>query len=103
MDELLARMSSEMNGKNTKRKRNELKPIDSLTPEQQELYINKFLTWIHNGAEPEKRMIEFGAAEKLGCRSSCGERAVVKIQNFLPGDVAEGWYLSHDKVDFSHL
>lgn len=90
MDELLARMSSEMNGKSTKRKHNEVKPNDSLTPEQQEKYINKFLTWIHNGVEPERRMIEFSAAEKLGCRSSYGERAVVKIQNFLPGDVAEG-------------
>jgi hypothetical protein len=86
MDELLARMSSEMNGKSTKRKHNEVKPNYSLTPEQQ----NKFLTWIHNGIEPERRMIEFGAAEKLGCRASCGVRAVVKIQNFLPGDVAEG-------------
>lgn len=83
-------MSSEMNGKSTKRKHNEVKPNYSLTPEQQEKYINKFLTWIHNGIEPERRMIEFGAAEKLGCRASCGVRAVVKIQNFLPGDVAEG-------------
>ena len=90
MDELLARMSSEMNGKSTKRKHNEVKPNDSLTPEQQEEYISKFLTWIHDGVKPEKRMEQFGVAEKLGCRSSCGERAVVKIQNFLPGDVAEG-------------
>ena len=90
MEELLAKMSGEMNGKCTKRKHIDAKPSDFLTTEQQDQYINKFRTWIHDGVEPEKRMMEFCAAKKLGSRSSCGERAVVKIQNFLPEDVAEG-------------
>ena len=91
-----------MNGKLTKRKHNEVKQSD-VTPEQQEQYISKFLTWIHDGVEPEKRMMEFGAAEKLGCRSSSGERAVVKIQNFLPEDVAEGQYMCHYNFGYNHF
>ena len=103
MEELLAKMSGEMNGRRTKRKHIVAKPSDFLTTEQQDQYINKFRSWIHGGVEPEKRMMEFCAAEKLGCRSSCGERAVVKIHNFLPEDVAEGEKISYHNFSLNHL
>jgi hypothetical protein len=90
MDELLLQMSSDIKRKHRKRKNEiELKSGRKGTIQQDEnSLINKFQTWIHTPAVPEKWLEKFQAEEKLGSRSH--HKPVLKLPNFFPVEVAEG-------------
>jgi hypothetical protein len=90
MDELLLQLSSDLKRKPHKRKNEvELKSSKKRTIQKDENFlIDKFQTWIHTPAAPEKWLEKFQATEKLGSRSHL--KPVLKLSNFFPVEVAEG-------------
>jgi hypothetical protein len=91
MEELLLQMTSDLKRKPHKRKNEvELKKSSKKNTVllDENSMIDKFQTWIHTPAVPEKWLAKFQATEKLGSRLQ--PKPVLKLSNFFPVEVAEG-------------
>ena len=97
MDELLLKLTNETKRKSVKRKCAATNVQCDMRESRDELdLITSFQRYIHTANEPEKNLLKFKAAERLGPRSIGGN--ILKISNLFPEEVAEGYLTIYGHV-----
>lgn len=95
MDDLLLKLTNEAKHKSVKRKRQIVNTHSDASESRNESdLILAFQNYIHKTGEPEKDLLKFCAAERLGHRSSSSK--ILKISNLFPLEVAEGCLIFYD-------